>query len=276
MNQHCFLNGKIMPMAEANVNVLDIGLLRGYGVYEGIAGINGKPLRFVDHWNRFLSGAHVLNLNVPITEEKAEKVIVELLEKNNQTDRANIRFILTGGQTIGGIEYDFEKPTFYIVTEKWEALPQGLYTEGAKLVTYRHLRELPEYKTINYIRAVNLQNWRKEEKALEILYTHDGDVLECATSNFFIVKDKTLITPSENVLKGITRNITLELAGENYKIEERPIREEELKTCDEAFITSSFKDIVPITKIDDFKVGDGQVGSVTKNLMARFASALNS
>src|SRR3989344_3699843 len=249
MNQHCFLNGKIMPMAEANVNVLDIGLLRGYGVYEGIAGIAGKPLRFVDHWNRFLSGAHVLNLNVPITEEKAEKVIVELLEKNNQTDRANIRFILTGGQTIGGIEYDFEKPTFYIVTEKWEALPQGLYTEGAKLVTYRHLRELPEYKTINYIRAVNLQNWRKEEK--------------------------TLITPSENVLKGITRNITLELAGENYKIEERPIREEELKTCDEAFITSSFKDIVPITKIDDFKVGDGQVGSVTKNLMARFASALN-
>ena len=265
-----------MPMAEANVNVLDIGLLRGYGVYEGIAGIAGKPLRFVDHWNRFLSGAHVLNLNVPITEEKAEKVIVELLEKNNQTDRANIRFILTGGQTIGGIEYDFEKPTFYIVTEKWEALPQGLYTDGAKLITYRHLRELPEYKTINYIRAVNLQNWRKEEKALEILYTHDGDVLECATSNFFIIKDKTLITPSENVLKGITRNITLELASENYKIEERPIREEELKTCDEAFITSSFKDIVPITKIDDFKVGDGQVGSVTKNLMARFASALNS
>jgi len=275
MNEYCFLNGQIVPLSEAKVAVSDIGLLRGYGIYDGIAAFNGKPFRLADHWNRLISGAHILNLNVPITEEKAEKIIGEIIEKSGYGARANVRIILTGGKTLGGIEYDFENPTFYIMAEKWESLPSDFYKDGAKLVTYRHKRELAEYKTINYIRAVVLQNFRKEEKAVEILYTYDGEVLECATSNIFIVKDKTLITPAENILKGVTRKVILELADEKYKIEERIIEEEELKTADEVFITSSFKDIVPIVKIDDFEVGNGQVGEVTKELMREFASVIN-
>lgn len=272
MNQYCFLNGEIKPIEDAKVSVLDIGLLRGYGIYDGIAGINGKPFRFADHWARFLSGAHILNLNVPITEDGAKKKIEELLEKNHGSKRANIRMILTGGNTIGGIEYDFEKPTFYILTEEWESLPKDYYEEGAKLITYRHVRELPEYKTINYIRAVNLQNYRKEEKAVEILFVKDGEVLECSTSNVFLVKDGKLITPAENILKGITRKVVLEIASKSgLVIEERIVMEEELKSADEVFITSSFKDIVPIVKIDDFEVGDGKVGEITMDLMKRFA-----
>jgi len=254
------------------VGVEDIGLLRGYGIYDGLAGIDGKPFRFTDHFQRFLNGAHALNLNVPITEDSCQKKIIEILEKSDLKERANIRMILTGGQTIGGIEYEFEKPTFYMTAEKWEALPQELYENGAKLLTYNFLRELPEHKTINYIRAVNLQNWRKEEKAVEILYVHEGQVLECATSNICLVKDKTIITPAENVLGGITLKVVLELAEESkYKIEKRLVYEEELKTADEVFITSSFKDIVPIVKIDNFMVGDGKIGPVTSDLMRQFA-----
>lgn len=272
MSEYCFLNGKIVPLEEAKVSVLDVGLLRGYGIYEGIAAFKGKPFRFADHWNRLVSGAHILNLNVPITEEKAEKVIGEIIEKSGYGERANVRIILTGGETIGGIEYNFENPTFYIVAEKWESLPREVYEKGGKLVTYRHMRELPEHKTINYIRAVNLQNWKKAEGAVEILYTYDGEVLECATSNIFIVKNNILITPDENVLKGITRKVILEIAqNSDLTIEERVVEESELKTADEVFITSSFKDIVPIVKIDDFEVGGGAVGEVTKSLMQAFA-----
>ncbi|KKU50311.1 MAG: hypothetical protein A3A96_01560 [Candidatus Zambryskibacteria bacterium RIFCSPLOWO2_01_FULL_39_39] len=276
MDSYCFLNGRIVPLTEAKVRVDDIGLLRGYGIYDGLAVFKGKVFHFADHWNRLLSGAHILNLNVPVTEEKAEKIIGELALKNGFMERANVRIILTGGSTLGGIEYNFEDPTFYILVEKWDPLPQELYENGAKLLTYHHMRELPEYKTTNYIRAVNLQNWRKEEKAVEILYTHDGEVLECSTSNIFIVKNlpaqagKTLITPAENMLKGITRKIILELASNKYKIEERRVEEGELKMADEVFITSSFKDIVPIVKIDDFEVADGKVGEVTKDLMLSF------
>ena len=182
-----------------------------------------------------------------------------------------MRIILTGGRAINGIEYEFENPTFYILVEKFEPLPKELYERGAKLVTYNHLRFMPEHKTTHYITAVNLQKYRKEEEAVEILYVHDGEVLECATSNIFIVKDGKVITPAENILKGITRKVVLELID----VEERVILESELKDADEVFITSSFKDIVPINKIDDYEIGDREPGSVTQKLMLQFAKVLN-
>lgn len=273
MNQnYCFLNGKVMPLEEAKVSILDIGLLRGYGVYDGLPVINGRPFRFADHWNRFLDGAHALNLNVPITEEACEKKIIEIVEKSGLSKRANIRMILTGGNTIGGIEYDFAEPTFYITAEAWQPLKEGYYKDGARLLTYDYLREMPEHKTINYITAVKLQDWRKEEKAVEILYTHEGQVLECATSNICLVKDRTVITPAENVLGGITLKAVLELAeATGYTVEKRLVYTEELKSADEIFITSSFKDIVPIVKIDDMVVGNGKVGEVTQILTDGFA-----
>lgn len=275
MNEnHCFLNGQILPLSEAKVSIEDIGLLRGYGIYDGLAVVNGKCFRFADHWKRFLSGAHALNLNVPITEVQVEKKIEEMVTKSNFGQRANVRLILTGGQTIGGIEYNFEKPTFYMAGEKWQSLPKEYYENGAKLITYRHMREMPEHKTINYIRAVLLQDFRKQEKAVEILYTFDGEILECATSNIFIVKNGVIITPSDNILYGITRKAVLELC-DKYEVEQRSIREEELQTADEVFITSSFKDIMPIVQIDDYGVGNGQIGPITQDLMVRFAKLIN-
>lgn len=276
---YCYLNGRVLPINEAKISINDIGLLRGYGIYDGLAVFNGKPFRFKDHFDRFLSSAHALNLNVPITEEKAEKVIIEIAKKSKlsfPSSRANVRMILTGGDTIRGIEYDFDNPTFYIIIEKFDSLPKELYKNGAKLITYRYKRELPEYKTINYIIAVNLQNYKKDQGALEILYTYDGEVLECSTSNIFLVKDKKLITPDEGVLLGVTKKVILEIAKNiEIEIEERIVYEEELKNADEVFITSSFKDIVPIVRIDDFVVGRGEVGEITLHLMSEFAKITN-
>ncbi len=265
---HCFLNGQIIPLAEAKVSVQDIGLLRGFGIYEAMTAFGGKIFRFADHWERFIHSAQALNLNVPITEEKAEKVIKELLEKNGQEkDHANIRFILTGGKAINGIEYSFETPTFYILTEKHVPLPEEIYENGGKLLTYNFKRQFPEYKTTDYINAVNLQEFRKAEGAVEILYVFEGEVLECATSNIFLVKDGKVSTPAENILKGITRKVVLELA---LDAEERIVEESKLQTADEIFITSSFKDIVPIVKVDDFVIGDGKPGPITKDLVVKF------
>jgi branched-chain amino acid aminotransferase len=266
---HCFLNGQVVPISEARVSVLDIGLLRGYGIYDGMAAFGGKPFRFADHWERFVNGAHFLNLNIPITEDKCEKVIKELLEKSGLQERANIRMILTGGQTLNGIEYNFESPTFYITVEKFEPLSEEYYSKGAKLVTYPYKREMPEHKSTNYITAVNLQNFKKEEGAVEILYIHEGEILECATSNIFIVKNGTICTPGEGVLSGITRKVVTEM----HPVEMKLVSENELKIADEVFITSSFKDTV--TKIDDYTIGNGQVGPVTKDLMEKFAKLIS-
>ena len=277
MKNYCFLNGEVMPIEEAKVSILDIGLMRGFGVYDGLTAINGKVFRFADHWQRFTDGAHALILNIPITEETCEKKIKEVCEKSGLTGRANIRMILTGGNTINGIEFDFEKPTFYITAENFGGLPKEYYEKGAKLLTYPYRREMPEHKTINYITGVKLQDWRKTEGAVEILFIDGGEVLECATSNICIVKNGTIITPAENVLKGITLKAVLELAeAAGYKIEKRIVDMEDLKNADEVFITSSFKDIVPVVKIDDFEVANGEVGPITKDLITRFAQILNS
>ena len=128
MKEYCYFNGKIMPLSEARVSVLDIGMLRGYGVYDGATAIGEKVFRFKDHWERFVNGAHALSLNIPITEERCEKVIKELLSKHG-VQRSVIRMILTGGNTIAGIEYDFSSPTFYILVEQWSPLPKEVYAK---------------------------------------------------------------------------------------------------------------------------------------------------
>ncbi len=278
MMEYCFLNGEIMPLKEAKIGIEDIGLLRGYGIYDGLAVINGKVFHFEDHWNRFVSGARFLNLNIPYAPEVVEKKIEELAIKNgcvgDVCNRGNVRLILTGGRTIAGIEYEFANPTFYIIVEKFVSLPKNYYENGAALITVDFLREFPEYKTTNYIRGVSLQDHRKQEGAVEVLYTKDGEVYECATSNIFMVKDNTIITPSDEVLYGITRKVVLDLAKDKYKVEERRVYTKELYEADEVFITSSFKDIVPIVKIDDSVVGGGAIGRVTEELMGGFAQLL--
>ena len=267
---YCFFNGEIVLQSDAKVSIADIGLLRGFGLYEGIPVFRGEPFRFADHWQRFTDGAHTLGMNIPITEEKAEKVIKELVEKNGYNDRANVRMILTGGPIVGGIEYNFETPTFYIICEKFEPISEANYKEGGKLITYDFKRDLPEFKTTNYIRAVMLQQFRKEEGAIEILFTKDGEVFECSTSNIFLVKDGKIITPAEEILKGITRKAVLEIGSESYEVEERRVYASEIATADEIFITSSFKDIVPIVKVDDRVVGDSRPGIVTMDLFDKY------
>ena len=274
MSHYCFLNGEVVPLEEGKVSVSDIGLLRGYGIYDGLIVIKGKVLRFADHWQRFVRGAEALNLKIPVTEKLLEKKIIEIAERSGLSTRSNIRLILTGGETLEGIEYDFDEPTFYVTVGKWSPLPNECFKNGAKLISHDYQREFPEIKTINYITGVNLQNNMKAEGAIEILYKHNGLILECATSNIFLVKDKMLIMPEANVLEGVTSKIVQELAGSKYKIDKRDVREEELNSADEVFITSSFKDVVPISQIDSFTVKSNGVGPVTKDIMERFAKYL--
>ncbi len=266
---YCYLNGKILPVQDAMVNVYDIGLLRGYGIYEGITTYKSKPFRLADHLARFRLSAKALDLLIPISDKQIEEVITSLVAKNG-FDRTNLRMILTGGNTIAGIEYDANQPTLYILAEEYKSLPSELYTSGASLIAHEHQRALPEYKTINYITAVQVQKKRKAKGAIEVLYVSDGKVLEAATSNIFIVKDGVVITPQKNVLAGITRKVAIVLAQKKYKVIEREVTTEELFSADEVFLTASYKEIVPIVVIDGKKIATGKVGEATQVLMKDF------
>ena len=109
----CYLNGKILPVSEARVGVYDIGLLRGFGIYEALRTFNRKPFEFPSHMVRFHTSTSALKLEIPVTDDEMLKVITELIEKNIPQGReAVVRFIITGGEAVGGIEYNRATPTF--------------------------------------------------------------------------------------------------------------------------------------------------------------------
>jgi D-amino acid aminotransferase len=269
---YCYLNGQIIPENEANVSILDIGLLRGFGIYEAMAVLNGGVFRWEDHIARFKKSADFLRIHIPLNDDTLKRTIFALIEKNGLSqNRVNVKCILTGGHAIGGIDFNSSKPTFYIFTEEWRALDTRYQRDGASVIVHEHLRQYPEYKTTNYITATHLQKDLKDAGALEILYTWKNDVLECATSNFFIVKNGTLVTATENILAGVTRNVVIELAKKNgLTVDERAYTLDELFSADECFLTSSFKDVVPVVKVGDKTIADGLVGETTKKIARAF------
>lgn len=275
MEALCYLNGTLLPLAEAKVSVLDLGMLRSFGIYEGITAVNGEPFHFTEHFARFAASTAKLGLTLPVTQAQALEATRTLLAHNAPKGRASIRMLLTGGEALGGLEHVPGRETFYLIAEPAEPLPAQWYEAGATLLLHEHQRFMPGVKTINYITAVMHQPRRKEARAAEVLYHAGNQVLECATSNICMVKDGAVITPKDGILPGITRKVTLELArAAGYPVEERAVTLEELYGADEAFITSSFKDIVPVVAIENTGITTGIPGPITRALMARFAAEL--
>ncbi len=271
MKIYSYIHGEITTSDKLFVSAYDIGLLRGYAIYEGITTRNGKPFFLTEHLKRFRKSASQLDLKVPLSNKKIV-LIIEKLTKINKFERSNFRMILSGGKTIDGIQYNKNKPTFFILAEKWKSISEDIYDMGGKLIVEEYQRFMPESKTTHYITAVKLQTKRKNLKAIEILYISKNKVLECSTSNIFIFKGNTLITPQNNILLGITRLVVLRIAKKHFKIEERDITADELREADEIFITSSYKDIVPITKVENKKIGLGVVGKNTRFIMEMFSN----
>lgn len=274
---YCFLNGKIIPEKDASLPLSDIGILRAYSVYDGITAFLGKPFLFQNHHERFVRSASALGIAIPYSSEELYKAVSDMLQKSGLMERANIRAVATGGTTISGIEFKPENSTIFFTAVNFVALPADYYTTGAKLITHEYKREFPEYKTVNYITGVLEQKRRKEAGAVEILYIKDGRVYECATSNIFIVKDGVLITPHKDVLGGITRKLVCMLASQNgMDCREGDVLVDDLFDADEVFITSSFKDVVPVVEIDGKQISGREIGPKTRQIMDLYQKYLDS
>lgn len=265
--KYCYLNGKILPLANARLPLDDLGVLRGYGVFDFLRTYNGKPFLLDEHLKRLKNSAREIGLTLPISIAKLKTIIADLLKKNGHSD-SYIRIVVTGGQTDDGITPS--SPTLFILIEELRPLPESLYQKGVKLMTHEYLRDVPRAKTTNYIVAVKLQKQKKREGAFEILYVAEGKIFECATSNFFIFRGPTLVTPKRNVLIGTTRNFVIAFAKKHFTVEERDMLLSELETANEAFITATNKEILPVVKIDNRTIGTGRVGKNTKYLLSAF------
>ena len=264
---HLYFNGEISPLDTTLFKSNDLGLLRGYGMFDYFRTYNGIPFRWDDYWQRFENSARLLKLPLPLNQEETAEILAELHALSGEAEVA-FRFVLTGGYAPDSV--NVVKPNFLIRTE---ALPQdnpaGLL-KGIKVLPYQYVRDLPEIKTTNYVHMVLMADEMKKQGASDLLFHKDGEISELTRSNFFIFKGDTLITSDTNILRGITRKVVLELAKAHFKIEVRPLLYSELETADEAFTTSSTKWVMPIVQIGDNPVGDGKAGQRTLSLQDLF------
>ena len=253
------INFQLHKEDEAKILVTDLALQRGYGIFDFLKTIDNRIIFKDNHFDRFYNSAKELNLNIDFSREELHHAIVQLMEKNN-TPNSGIKFILTGGYSEDG--YTMAKPNLVITQVPFEIAKNGLQN-GMKLVTYNHQRQLASIKTIDYLQAIRLQSFIKENDANDVLYHDNGYLRECPRANFFIVKGNKVLTAKTNILKGITRSKVLLLNNETLSVEEQDITLEDLSEATEAFITSSTKNIWPILAVDGKVIGDGKTGKIT-------------
>src|SRR5882672_3998821 len=198
-----FVNDDLVPAAEAKLLVSDLAIQRGYGIFDFLKTIDRTPIFLDEHLNRFSHSSRQLRLEHGKTKEELREVIRLLMEKNNIPD-SGIKLTLTGGYSPDG--YTLAKPNLVITQSPLQLPATGLFEKGIRLVSYPHQRQMPDTKSIDYLMAVWLQPYIKERGAEDVLYHQDGVISECPRSNFFIVTaDDTVVTPSENILKGVIR-----------------------------------------------------------------------
>ncbi len=245
-----YIDKQYLPLASAGVPATDLLVQRGYGIFDYLRVANNKPLFLEDHLDRFYNSAAIMRLDITETRAEVIKIVHQLIEQNN-LPYSGIRLIIGGGDSADG--YQITAPRLLVLQQPLIAPADKMPLKGIRLASYDFQRQLWEVKTTDYLMAIWLQPWMKSQNADDILYHQAGIVRECPRSNFFMIKDGTLITPATHMLKGITRKNIISIALANkIKIEERAITIEEIKMATEAFISSSTKRITPVCQIDDY------------------------
>jgi branched-chain amino acid aminotransferase len=251
------------PLFQSN----DLGLLRGFGMFDYFRTYNGFPFRWDDYWARFERSALLLKLQIPYSKEEVASILAELYERSGESEVA-FRFLLTGGYAPDSVHV--VEPNFLIRTEK---LPENNPLDrekGIKVLPYEYVRDLASVKSTNYVHMILMADAMKAAQASDLLFYKNGEVSELTRSNVFLICGNTLITPSEHILHGITRMTILELAAADFKVEVRPVRLEELYEADEVFTTSTTKWVLPIVQIGDRQIGQGTLGPKSKYLGEQF------
>ncbi|RJQ45618.1 MAG: D-amino acid aminotransferase [Gammaproteobacteria bacterium] len=272
-----YLNGKFLPLDQACVPVLDRGFIFGDGVYEVIPAYGGKLFRLAEHLLRLdhsLDGVRTAN---PLTHAAWEKTLVDLIGKNAGGGNTDQYIYLQVTRGVAKRDHAFPKgvtPTVFAMSNPLPPIPESYAAQGIAAVTLDDIRwKYCHIKAITLLPNILLRQEAVDKGATEAILVRDGEVTEGAASNVFIVKNNTVITPpkSPRLLPGITRDLILELAAQHgIAWREAAISERALREADEVWLTSSTKEIMPVTRLDDARVGNGKPGPMWQRMTTLF------
>ena len=256
------INLEIVPAESARIHVSDIGLRRGFGAFDFLRLVDGRPLFLEDHLDRFERTVGMLGLELPVHRARLRTHLFDLIARNGRTE-AGVQMFLTGGYAEDG--FTPSEPNLVVMMVPLSMQPPERYDDGAKLMMYRHQRDLPEAKTTNYATAVRLLPAMNAAGAADVLY-HDGSrLLETTRSNLFVVDAAGhLATPATGILHGITRLNVLRAVEGHIPVHLRDIGLGELPALREAFVTSTTKGALPVRQIGEVVIGAMAAGEVAR------------
>lgn len=261
IGKYVSVNGGLVLAEDAGIGVGDLAMHRGYGIFDYFKLVNGRPIFMEEHLDRFFNSAREMYLDVEPSREQLRKAVEELIYRNDMP-ASGIKLLLTGGYSEDG--YKMGKPNLLIIQYPLAFQEENVPGMGLKLATHNHQRQLPYIKTIDYLAAVRLHPFMKENGIDDILYHNNGTITECPRANFFIVTNNEILTPANNILRGITRSKALKFQIDGYRVVERDFTLDDIANAREAFVTSTTQYASPVAEIDGRMIGDGKIGPVTR------------
>ncbi|CAB1128322.1 Putative branched-chain-amino-acid aminotransferase [Candidatus Hydrogenisulfobacillus filiaventi] len=274
-----YFNGAIIPAAEARLSVLDHGFLYGDGIFEGIRAYHGRVFKLDEHLKRLYDGARALMLDLPPDPGRVREAVVDTVRANG-LENAYIRLVVSRGAGDLGLDPNHcPQPTMVVIADQIQLYPEAMYTEGLEVAAVSTRRPKvdalnAQVKSLNYLNSIMAKIEANQRGLPEVLLlSEQGWVAEGTGDNIFIVRDGELWTPppSLGILNGITRRTVMELARELGI----PYREDvfslfDLYTAEEAFLTGTAAELVPVVRCDGRPIGTGKPGPVFARLKAAF------
>ena len=271
------INGVITAVQDAKISVLDHGFLFGDSVYETLRTYGGKPFLFSRHFARLEHSANAINLRLPWSKSQT----LAELRKTCLPGECRIRLVITRG--IGEVSATTRTclgPAVVIIVVPLADPDKAIYTEGVEVVISSIKRSggFADIKTGSLIHQVMARQEADSKNAYEaVLLTADEKLSDGITSNIYLVRGGKILTPSHEagIVEGITRGVVLKLAGEiGLEVVEGFFDVSEIDRADEMFLTSSTREVVPITRANDSTIGNGKPGPVTLMLLKAYRSAI--
>lgn len=274
-----WINDGLVDESEAKVSVFDHGLLYGDGVFEGIRVYGGKIFEFQAHIDRLYRSANAIRLPIAQNPQTLIKNVQTTVAAND-IDDGYIRLVVTRGVgTLGLNPLICKQSMIIIIAATIQLYPPELYETGLKVISANTARNhplsiSPQIKSLNYLNNILAKLEALDRDMLEaIMYNHQGYVAEATGDNVFIVRDGRVITPpvSAGSLEGITRSVIIKLARESgYETIEQNLTRYDLYAADEIFLTGTAAEVIGVVEIDARKIGAGQPGPITKELLHKF------
>ena len=272
-----YLNGEWMPIEDAKIPVLDRGFIFGDGIYEVIPVYRRKPFRGEGHMQRLARSLASVQIPNPYSEARWMELIAEIVARQPFENQA-VYFQVTRG--VAKRDHAFPKestPTVFMMSNPLSTPSDEAYAKGVSCVTAIDNRWLRcDIKSTSLLGNVLMRQFAADRDAIETIMFRDGLLTEASASNVLIVKGGVIASPQKDnlILPGITLDATIDLARESgLPLEMRPITEAEVRGADEVWLSSSTKEVLPVTILDGKPVGHGDAAGKPGPMMAKMRAA---